>query len=143
MREHEAELAKLSVKVVVVTFEAGFLARQYLEDSGLIWPLLIDENRELYRGYGMFSASFWDIWGVKTWLAYARSIMAGQKLHSSQGDIAQRGGEVLIDPGGMVRLHHVGKGPADRPSLAQLLQTIRATQIAAPAMLMGGKDEGY
>ena len=125
MREHEAELTELSVKVAVVTFEAGFLARQYIEESGLIWPLLIDENRALYRGYGMHSASFWDIWGVKTWLAYARSIMAGQKLQQSHGDVSQRGGDVLIDPGGMVRLHHVGEGPADRPSLASILDSIR------------------
>ena len=125
MREHEAELAELSAKVAVVTFEAGFLARQYIEESGLIWPLLIDENRELYRGYGMLAASFWDIWGPKTWLAYARGIMAGQKLRRSQGDIAQRGGDVLIDPSGMVRLHHVGEGPADRPSVASILDSIR------------------
>ena len=125
MREHEAELAEFSVKVAVVTFEAGFLARQYIEESGLIWPLLIDENRGLYRGYGMLAASFWDIWGVKTWWAYAGSILAGQKLRGSQGDIAQRGGDVLIDPSGMVRLHHVGKGPADRPSVASILDSIR------------------
>ena len=143
MREHEAELAEFSVKVVVVTFEAGFLARQYIEESGLIWPLLIDENRELYRGYGMLSASFWDIWGPKTWLAYGKAIIAGQKLRGSQGDVSQRGGDVLIDPGGMVRLHHVGEGPADRPSVAQLLKAIRTAQSAAPAMLKGGKDEGY
>jgi len=118
-------LAELSVKVAVVTFEAGFLARQYLEESGLIWPLLIDESRELYRGYGMLAASFWDIWGVKTWLAYGKAIIAGQKLHGSQGDISQRGGDVLIDPGGMVRLHHVGEGPADRPSVASILDSIR------------------
>jgi peroxiredoxin len=125
LREHEAELAELSVKVAVVTFEAGFLARQYIEDSGLVWPLLIDENRELYRGYGMLSASFWDIWGPKTWLAYARSMMAGQKLQQSHGDVSQRGGDVLIDPSGIVRLHHVGEGPADRPSLASILDSIR------------------
>lgn len=141
MREHEAELTKLGVSVAVVTFEAGFLARQYVEDSGLVWPLLVDEKRELYRGYGMLSASFWDIWGVKTWWAYLKAVLHGQKLQQSHGDISQRGGDVLIDPEGMVRLHHVGEGPADRPLVAQLLATIRAgraAQAAAPAMLSGG-----
>ena len=126
MREHEEELAGLAVSVAVVTFEAGFLARRYVEESGLAWPLLVDEKRELYRGYGMLAASFWDIWGVKTWWAHAQAVIAGQKLRGSQGDISQRGGDVLIDPTGMVRLHHVGEGPSDRPSVAQLLEAIRA-----------------
>ncbi len=125
MREHEAELAELSVAVAVVTFEAGFLARQYVEESGLVWPLLVDEKRELYRGYGMLAASFWDIWGPKTWLAYGKALLSGQQLQQSQGDISQRGGDVLIDPEGMVRLHHVGEGPADRPSLTLIMKTIR------------------
>jgi peroxiredoxin len=144
LREHEAELAELSVAVAVVTFEAGFLARQYVEESGLVWPLLVDENRELYRGYGMLAASFWDIWGPKTWWAYLKAVLRGQKLQQSQGDISQRGGDVLIDPEGMVRLHHVGEGPADRPSLAQLLATIRASreaQVAAASRPSEGK--GY
>jgi hypothetical protein len=126
LREHEAELAELGVAVAVVTFEAGFLARQYVEDSGLVWPLLVDEKRELYQGYGMLSASFWDIWGPKTWWAYLKAVLHGQKLRQSQGDVSQRGGDVLIDPEGFVRLHHVGEGPADRPSVAQLLAAIRA-----------------
>lgn len=125
MREHEAELTELGVSVAVVTFEAGFLARQYVEDSGLAWPLLIDEKRELYRGYGMHAASFWDIWGPKTWWAYLKAVLHGQKLQQSQGDISQRGGDVLIDPEGFVRLHHVGEGPADRPSLALILERVR------------------
>ena len=144
MREHEAELAELSVAVAVVTFEAGFLARQYVEESGLAWPLLVDEKRELYRGYGMLAASFWDIWGVKTWLAYAKAMIAGQKLQQSHGDISQRGGDVLIDPEGMVRLHHVGEGPADRPAVAQLLATIQAdrtAQISAAGRPPRGKGD--
>ena len=131
MREHEAELAEIGVAVAVVTFEAGFLARKYVEESGLVWPLLVDEKRELYRGYGMLAASFWDIWGLKTWWAYGKVILHGQRLQQSQGDISQRGGDVLIDPSGTVRLHHVGQGPADRPSVAQLLERVK--QAEAPS----------
>lgn len=124
MREQEAEFAKQDVRIAVVTFEAGFLARQYVEESGLVWPLLVDEQRELYRGYGMLAASFWDIWGLKTWGAYLKAVLHGQKLQRSHGDISQRGGDVLIDPEGFVRLHHVGEGPADRPSLALILERV-------------------
>jgi len=72
----------------------------------------------------MLSASFWEIWGPKTWWAYLKEILKGEKLRKSEGDIAQRGGDVLIDPDGIVTLHHIGVGPADRPPVERLLQAI-------------------
>jgi len=67
----------------VVTFEDKLLSRSYVEETSFTWPLIIDESRELYRSYGMLSASFWDIWGPRTWLAYLREIIKGQKLKKS------------------------------------------------------------
>ena len=124
MREQEDELARHDVKVAVVTFENDFFARQYVAETGLEWPLLIDDARDAYRGYGMLAASFWDIWGPATWRAYCGALLRGEKLRHSQGDIYQRGGDVLIDPAGIVRLHHIGDGPADRPPVAALLERV-------------------
>lgn len=122
LREHEAELRELNAKVVIVTFKNDYFARRYAEETGLTWPLFIDESRETYRSYGMLTASFWDVWGPKTILAYARSLLRGQKLPQSEGDVYQRGGDVLVDPEGVVRLHHVGSGPADRPAPETILR---------------------
>lgn len=110
--------------MAVISFEAGFLARAYIEETGLEWPLLVDENREIYRAYGMLDAGFWDIWGPFTWVAYFKEILHGHPPKKSSGDIRQRGGDVLIDPQGIVRLHHVGIGPADRPEIETILQVI-------------------
>jgi peroxiredoxin len=125
LRDREEEFSKLKVKIVVVTFEANFLSRNYVEETSLTWPLIIDENREIYRSYGMLSASFWNIWGPKTWLAYLKEIIKGQKLKKSEADIMQRGGDVLIDPNGIVLMHHVGEGPADRPGVEKILRIIK------------------
>jgi len=124
LRRYEESLTELGIKVVVVTFEAGYFARQYVEETNLPWPLLIDENRELYRAYGMLSAGFWDIWGPKTWWAYLKEMLHGRLPKKSTGDISQRGGDVLIDPIGTVRFHHVGQGPSDRPSPAAILRIV-------------------
>ncbi|MFH1124372.1 MAG: AhpC/TSA family protein, partial [Pseudomonadota bacterium] len=107
-----------------VTFEDDLLSRSYVEETSLAWPIIIDETRELYRSYGMLSASFWDIWGPRTWFTYLREIIRGQKLIKSEADIMQRGGDVLVDPNGIVQMHHVGKGPADRPSVQMILKII-------------------
>lgn len=122
MQERKNELSTKNIKVVVVTFEAGFLARRYMEENSLEWPLLVDANRDIYRAYGMLDAGFWDVWGPSTWWAYLKEILRGHLPKKSSGDIRQRGGDVLIDPEGIVRLHHVGSGPADRPKVDTILQ---------------------
>jgi hypothetical protein len=124
LRDREEEFRRRKVQIVVVTFENDFLARRYVEDTSLTWPLLVDDTRETYMNYGMFNASFWDIWGPKTWWVYLKEISMGAKLRKSEGDISQRGGDVLIDPAGIVSLHHIGAGPADRPPVERLLQRI-------------------
>jgi hypothetical protein len=124
LRDREEELRGRTVRILVVTFENDFLARAYVEDTSLTWPLLVDDTRETYRAYGMLSASFWDIWGPKTWWAYLKEILKGGKLRKSEGDLSQRGGDVLIDPDGIVALHHIGAGPSDRPTVGSLLQRI-------------------
>lgn len=125
MRRRENELAKLGVNIVVVTFEAGFTAEAYVEDTGISWPLLTDEDRVLYRAYDMLTAGFWDILGPKTWWAYLKEMLKGKMPKKSTGDVSQRGGDVLIDPSGTVMLHHVGDGPADRPAVEMILSIIR------------------
>jgi hypothetical protein len=124
LRERNEELQRHNLKVAVVTFENDYFARSYVAETGLDWPLLIDEQRLLYRGYDMLSASFWDVWGPRTWWVYGRELLKGQSLHKSEGDVMQRGGDVLIDPTGIVRLHHVGDGPADRPTVEGILAWI-------------------
>lgn len=119
----------------MVTFEGDFLARAYVEDTSLPWPLLIDDTRETYRAYGMLSASFLDVWSPKTLWAYWKEILKGVRARKSEGDIYQRGGDVLIDAGGTVSLHHIGVGPADRPAVALIFD-----RIPAPAD-QGGRTE--
>ena len=124
MRDREEEFRKRGARVVIVTFEADRFARAYAGETKLSWPLLVDETRRTYRDYGMLAASFLDIWGPRTWWAYAKELKKGAKLRMAHGDLSQRGGDVLIDPAGYVALHHVGAGPADRPPVGSILQRI-------------------
>ena len=112
----------LDVQVVVVTFQGGPLVRAYLDETRFPWSILIDEERDVYRAYGMFQARLRHLWGPATWWAYCKEFVRGQLARSPVGDTWQQGGDVLVDPGGVVRFHHVGTGPADRPSITELLQ---------------------
>lgn len=131
MRDHEADFSRLRIRIAVVTFENDYFARQYAAETGLDWPLLIDESRETYRYYSMLEASFLDLWGPGSWRVYLQELLKGAKLHKATNDIHQRGGDVLIDPDGVVRLHHIGRGPADRPSVEAIVTCVmQAAEIA-------------
>lgn len=126
MWQEENEIEALGVKVAVVTFEAGLLARLYVRETNLSWPLLVDQSRKVYAAYGMEHATWWDVFGPASLWKYARLLLRGRRLHRSEGDVFQRGGDVLIDPEGVVRVHHIGSGPADRPSVPELLNVVRS-----------------
>jgi hypothetical protein len=111
-------MARLGMRVMVITFE---------NPGGAINPpfsYYSDPERHLYRYFGMLQAGFWDIWGPRTLLTYLRLLLKGRKLQASEADIHQRGGNVLLDPRGRVRFHHIGSGPADRPALERIFRVV-------------------
>jgi hypothetical protein len=59
------------------------------------------------------------------WPAYIKLLLRGRKLHLPSADIHQLGGDVLIDPAGIVRWRHVSSDPADRPSVESILEIVR------------------
>ena len=121
MQQAEADLARLGVQPLAVTFEDATAARAYAVETGLRWPLLVDADRCLYRAYGMEKARLRHLWGAATFRAYWREARLGRFPRLPHADTRQQGGNVLIDPDGLVRLHHVGRGPADRPAVHELL----------------------
>ncbi len=126
MQQAERELDALGIRVLVVTFEARAAARRYVEETGTRWPLVSDEARALYRAYGMGRARWRHLLGPSALLAYARAVARGRLPRWPAADPVQQGGDVLIDPAGIVRLVHVGAGPGHRPAVERLLEVRRA-----------------
>ncbi|RQD79133.1 MAG: hypothetical protein D5S03_00985, partial [Desulfonatronospira sp. MSAO_Bac3] len=58
-----------------------------------------------------------------------KEALRGRLPRKSTGDVSQRGGDVLIDPGGTVRLHYIGKTPADRPGVESILKIVQESQL--------------
>ena len=124
LRQAHRALDRFDVHPLVVTFEPREAAREYVAETGLVWPLLVDTERTLYGAYGMGQARWRHLWGSATMRAYWREARQGRFPRVPRADTGQQGGNVLIDPAGIVRLHHVGLGPADRPSVESVL-TVR------------------
>jgi peroxiredoxin len=127
LRHFEAELRRMDVQVLVISFGAEFWARAWLQETQLPFPLLLDPERSVYRSYGL-ERSFVRVWSPKVMWHYTRRVLAGQKLQSIQGDPHQLGGDFVVDAAGVIRLAHRSKDPVDRPPVEALLAAIKETR---------------
>ena len=115
---------QLGARVKVVTFDADFMALAYIKETQLPWPLLQDSDQQLYQAYGMVSGSWWSIYGLPSVIKYLGLIFRGRMPGKPGRDWRQLGGDILIDPHGIVRVHHISTGPHDRPTVESLLAAI-------------------
>lgn len=127
LRQHEQEFLDHNVDVAIVTFDADFMATSYVEQTNLPWPLLIDSDRSVYEAYGMQHGSWWSIYNPASIWGYLKLIIFRRTgLHKPGSHFRQMGGDVLIDPKGVVRFYHASESPHDRPPMQKLLAAVAA-----------------
>lgn len=105
----------------VVTFDVGPLVQNYVANAEWDWPLLIDSDRELYRHYSMGRGGWWSIYGPASIWNYIALMAKGRTPGKPGSDFRQFGGDILVDPKGIVRYHHVSTSPHDRPEVDEIL----------------------
>ncbi len=125
LQEHQQQWEAAGVQIAIVTFENAEIARGYVQRTGQNWPFLIDGSRTLYQAYGLERGSWWNLSGPATTWLYLKLFARGRRFRFPTGDVKQLGGDVLIDPAGIVRFHYRGNGPADRPEIATMLDIVQ------------------
>jgi len=128
LRQQEDELNKLNVSVLVVTFGSSPLARAWLEETRVSFPVLLDEERQVYRAYGL-ERSWLRSWNLRTTWRYVQLIRAGRRWRGVQGDSTQLGGDFIVDSAGIVRLAYRSHDPTDRPPVSALLAHLQELAI--------------
>ena len=113
--------------MLVVTFEGEEAAAGYVAETGIRWPIVSDDRRELYQVYGLEKAHWRHLIGPRTLWAYAKEALRGTFPRRPVADTTQQGGDVLIDPEGVVRFHHIGAGSGYRPTVSQIVEARRSS----------------
>lgn len=124
LQQLDQELKRHDIKVAVVTFEMNVIAENYVRSTGWEWSFLVDERSTLYRAYGMERGKWWDLSGPAVIWKYFQLFAKGRTLKKVTGDVKQLGGNVIIDPDGILRYIYVGRGPADRPEPEELIKVV-------------------
>ncbi len=122
MRDRLGEMGEAVVALITFTRQRNL--RGYRNRFHLPYPVLTDEARVTYRAYGLGRGSWWRIWGTATLRAYARLLRKGARLQRPKEDIAQLGGDFVVDREGRLAYVFRSKGPADRPSVDELVVAV-------------------
>jgi hypothetical protein len=118
------ELEALRARVALISFGTAPQGRLWLSETGAPFPFLLDPARRAYRSYELES-SLVRSWQPKVWLRYAQLMLHGQHWRGIQGDSGQLGGDVIVDPMGLLRFTHRSHDPTDRPGVETLLAALR------------------
>lgn len=111
--------------VALVTFAPQRVLRGYRARLGLPYPVLSDEDRAVYRAYGLGRGPWWRVWGPATLRRYGQLLRRGRRLQRVGGDTLQLGGDVVVGRDGRVVMVHRSRGPADRPPVDDLVAAVR------------------
>jgi hypothetical protein len=132
LRGQQKELDGLGAAVLIVSFEPPAQAVRLARTLGLPYPVLSDPERSAYRAFGLGQGSRERLWSRQTAGAYLRGLKDGHLPRWPRGDVAQLGGDFVINPEGNVTFAYRGTTPADRPPVAELVEAVRRS-VARPS----------
>lgn len=113
-------------------FRDNFLLPHY-EEQGWQWPadlfartrFLADPSLAAYHAYGLGRNTLRQVYSREILRQYARWRAQGRPIHLPQADVLQRGGNFVVNRAGRLTLAHTGRDQSERPSVAQLLESMR------------------
>ena len=87
--------------------------------------MLADPMRKAYEAFALERLSWLHIFTPSTVKLYLKLLRSGMKRENyDKDDIHQGGGDFVLDRSGAILFAHRSVDPADRPSVAALLQAI-------------------
>lgn len=120
LHRHKDEFRSYDTNVLFIAFSADALARNWLQETGVSFTILIDRERNAYNAFQL-GRSLLRSWGPKIWLTYARLMLKGHRWRGIQDDSSQLGGDFLIDRQGKILFAWRSQDPAHRPSAEKII----------------------
>ena len=125
MRAHEDAFRAAGARLAAVGLGDREYARAFRAETGIDFPLLIDEQRTAYRAAGLRRASLLHLLRRDNFAARARAKAAGHSQHRLGQNPFQLGGSFVFGPGNVDRFAHVSETFGDNASLEALLAAVR------------------
>ncbi len=99
-------------------------ARVFLEETGITFPLFVDDDRKAFRAAELRKASLLHLLRRANFAARKRARAAGHRQHRLGRDPFQLGASLVLAPGNVDRYVHVSKTFGDNADPAALLEAV-------------------
>ncbi|MGI8991361.1 MAG: peroxiredoxin-like family protein [Bryobacteraceae bacterium] len=125
MRDHEKAFRDKGANLAAVGLGDMTYARRFREETGITFPLLIDEKRLAYRAIGLQTANLLHLVRAENAKARRRAAAGGHRQHELGKNPFQLGGSFVFGPGNVDRYAHVSQTFGDNETPKALLAALQ------------------
>jgi hypothetical protein len=124
LREHEAEFRAKGANLAAIGLGDRNYARMFREDTGIAFPLLVDEQRVAYRATELPNGSLLHLFRSDNAAARRRAKAGGHRQHKLGANPFQLGATFIFGPGNVDIYAHPSKTFGDNASPEEILRSI-------------------
>jgi hypothetical protein len=124
LREQEPAFRDKGAALAAVGLGDRNYARMFRDETGITFPLLIDERREAYRVAELKSANLLHLLRSDNGAARKRARAAGHHQHKLGQNPFQLGGSFVFGPGNVDRFAHISQTFGDNATVGALLEAL-------------------
>jgi hypothetical protein len=124
LREHQKAFEDKGAQLAAIGLGGADYARQFRQETGITFPLLIDEERVAYKAAELSKATLAHLLREDNKLARKRARAAGHRQHKLGKNPFQLGGSFVFGPGNTDYFAHISETFGDNASPEDLLAAI-------------------
>ncbi len=124
MREFEQQFRQKGAKLAAIGLGDVSYAKHFREQTGIKFPLLIDDQRQAYGALELKKANLFHLLRGDNARARKRAKAIGVRQHRLGKDPFQLGGSFVFGPGNVDRFTHVSETFGDNAQPQQLLNAL-------------------
>jgi AhpC/TSA antioxidant enzyme len=124
LREHQQAFREKHATLAAISLGDANYARLFQEETGIDFPLLIDEQSQTYKLANLKSANILHLLRSDNFESRKRAKAAGHHQHKLGRDPFQLGGTFIFGPGNVDRFAHLSKTFGDNASPRAILAAL-------------------
>jgi hypothetical protein len=124
LREQEHEFIEKQATLAAIGLGDRQYARLFRAQTGIDFPLFLDEQREAYRAAGLGTASLFHLFRKENAAARKRARAGGHRQHRLGKNPFQLGGSFVFGPGNVDRYFHASRTFGDNAPISALLEAL-------------------
>jgi methylphosphotriester-DNA--protein-cysteine methyltransferase len=124
LRENETAIRAKGANLAAIGLGDQNYARMFREETGITFPLLVDEQRKAYGAAELSNGSFFHIFRSDNAAARKRAKAAGHRQHRLGANPFQLGASFIFGPGNVDLYAHSSKTFGDNATPKEIIESL-------------------